>query len=262
MFYVVRLLLCGLVFCIQTHECLLCSTWAITRSLKRWFFAAKYISRLRFRRRGHNGASKIEAVYWLLCVMEIPILSLLLLFCLQPCHVEGELYDAYFMQSVLANILPGVEFFLRGRSIPTDGSGRLLITNISLYTKQTSNSDEEALICRSNRHVQELNTSPTTNKWYLDPEVVTTTNTVTGEMISEEIIGKGWTDDRGWTVNRDRVHVNGEGSPNHRVVRLKRVSETALEGKFTCHITNDSNNNKSLLILYPSEFSVLIYPCQ
>ena len=54
-------------------------------------------------------------------------------------------------------------------------------------------------------------------------------------------------------MNREKVHVNGGGSPWHRVLRLNRVSETALEGKFTCHIPNDSNNNKSLLILYPGE---------
>ena len=143
----------------------------------------------------------------------------------------------------------GVEFFLRGRSIPTDGSGHLLITDISLYNRQTSTSDEEALICFSSRHVGELNTAPTTNKWYLDLEVVTTTNTVTGERISEG------SNDRGWTVNRDIVHVNGTESPFHRVVRLNRVSEIALEGKFTCHITDDSNNNKFLLILYTSEYN-------
>ena len=57
---------------------------------------------------------------------------------------------------------------------------------------------------------------------------------VSGEKISEG------SDDRGWTINRDRVCVNGEGSPFHRAVRLTRVSKTALEGKFTCNIINDS----------------------
>ena len=247
MFYVVRLLLW--IRCLENTR--IASAALDVRhyaSLKRWF---SHALRLSFRRWGHNGASKSEAASRLLCVMEIPILSLLLFFGLPPCHVEGELCDAYSLQSVLAGILPGVEFFLRGRSIPTDGSGRLLITDISLYSRLTSTSDEEPLICLSNRHVKELNTPPDTNKWYLDSKVATT-NTVTGERISEE------SDDRGWSVNRGLVHVNGEGSPKHRVVRLKRVSETALEGKFTCHITNDRNNNKYLLILYPSEFSVLL----
>ena len=144
--------------------------------------------------------------------------------------------------------MSGVEFFLRNRSIPTDGSGSLLITDISLHNRQTSTSDEEALICRSSRNVGELRSSYIFAVWYLDSEVNTTTNTVTGERISEG------SDDRGWTMNRDRVCVYGEGRSFHRVVRLKRVSETALEGKFTCQIPNDSNNNKSLLILYPSEY--------
>ena len=184
--------------------------------------------------------------------MEIPLLSLLLLFELHSCHVEGELYDVHFMPSILAGILPGVEFFLRGRSIPIDGSGRLLIADISLHNRQTSTSDEEALICRSSRNVGELN-YPHANKWYLDSEVVTITNTLTGERISEE------SNDRGWTVNRDRVRVNGEETPLHRVLTLKRVSDTALEGKFTCNIPNDSNNNKSLLILYPSECYIITF---
>ena len=143
--------------------------------------------------------------------------------------------------------MSGVEFFLRGRSIPTDGSGHLLITDISLHNGQISTRDEKALICRSCRNVKELRSSSTFDVWYLDPEVNTATNAVTGERIS------GGSDERGWTVNREKVHVNGEESPLHRVLRLNRVSETALEGKFTCHIPNDSNNNKSLLILYPSE---------
>ena len=119
------------------------------------------------------------------------------------CYVEGmEALSYSNLVKYMIMTVSGVEFFLRGRSIPTDGSGRLLITDISLYTKQTSTSDEKALICHSNRNVRELNTPPSTNKWYLDSEVVTATNTVTGEMISEGSIDGGWTDDRGWTVNR------------------------------------------------------------
>ena len=145
--------------------------------------------------------------------------------------------------------MSGVEFFLRNRSIPTDGSGRLLITDISLHHGYYySTSDEEALICRSSRNVVELRSSSTFDAWYLDSEVNITTNTVNGERISEG------SDDRGW-INRRHVHISVEGSPFHRAVRLNRVSETALEGKFTCHIPNDSNNNKSLLILYPSEYN-------
>ena len=141
---------------------------------------------------------------------------------------------------------PEVPVFLRGRSIPNDGSGRLLITDISLHNGQNSTSDEEALICLSSRHVGELRTPPDTSEWYLDPEVKNTTNTVTGERIS----GNG---DGEWAWKRKIFHVNGERGPIHRSLILKRVSGTALEGKFTCNIPGDINNNKSLLVLYPSE---------
>ena len=160
--------------------------------------------------------------------------------------MEGELYDAYFIQSILAGILPGVEFFLRGRSIPTDGSGRLLITDISLHNRQTSTSDEEALICHSSRNVAELHTLANASEWYIDSKMVNTTNELSGERIGDD-------DHRGWTRYRERVGIRGKGSPLHSKVKLKRVSGTALEGKFTCHIMNDSNNVSYLLILYPSE---------
>ena len=85
------------------------------------------------------------------------------------------------------------------------------------------------------------------NDWYLDPELVETNTTlVSGRKISE-------IDDRGWTRNKGSVNSSGR---YHLVLRLRRVSETAVEGKFTCHIPNDSNNNKSLLVLYPSELMV------
>ena len=34
---------------------------------------------------------------------------------------------------------------------------------------------------------------------------------------------------------------------------LKRVSDTAVEGRFTCRIPGDSDSPRGLLILYPSE---------
>ena len=133
-----------------------------------------------------------------------------------------------------------MEFYLRNVSIPTDGSGRLLITDIRLRNGQSSTSDEDALICRSSKNVAELRISHGAGDWYLDPELL-----VSGERIN------GINDDRGWARNRDRVYVTGV---IHHMLGLKRVSETAVEGQFTCHIPNDSNNNKSLLILYPSEW--------
>ena len=39
----------------------------------------------------------------------------------------------------------------------------------------------------------------------------------------------------------------------YRVVRLKRVSDTAVEGRFTCKIPGDSDSPRGLLILHSSE---------
>ena len=146
----------------------------------------------------------------------------------------------------LVNVVSGVEFYLRNASIPTDGSGRLLITDIRLRNGQRSTSDEDALICRSSRGVSELRSPNGANDWYLEPDLESTTTLASGRRIDE-------INDRGWTRNRGRVILSGS---YHLVLRLKRVSETAVEGKFTCHIENDSNNNKSLFILYPSELMV------
>ena len=136
-----------------------------------------------------------------------------------------------------------MEFYLLEENpIPTGGSGRILVTDVSSFVGTLTTSDNEALICRSSEDVTELRTHRGTGDWYLDPEIE---NTILMDP-SLRIDGKN---DRGWTRNRGSTDDN-----SHRVVRLKRVSETALEGQFTCHIPNDSNNNKSLLILYPSEW--------
>ena len=37
-------------------------------------------------------------------------------------------------------------------------------------------------------------------------------------------------------------------------MRLKRISATAEEGVFTCHIPGDDNTPRALGIYYPSEF--------
>ena len=80
--------------------------------------------------------------------------------------------------------------------------------------------------------------------WYLQFDFETTT------AIGKRIDGGN---DRGWMRERGNVFLY-KSSPLYRQVRLKRVSEIALEGKFTCHIPGDSNNNKYLFILYPSEY--------
>ena len=139
---------------------------------------------------------------------------------------------------------PGVEFLLRGDSIPTDGSGRLLITDISLLNGQNSTSDEDALFCHATKTVSNLRDLDI-GDWYLEPDFDTTT--ANGKKIDGD-------NNRGWTRNR-KAAVNVSGI-FYRLVRLKRASETAVEGNFTCHFPGDSNNNRSLLILYPSEYIV------
>jgi hypothetical protein len=158
--------------------------------------------------------------------------------------VSGSLmaFLAVSLLLVLTGLAPstkGVEFLLRGVSIPTDGSGRLLITDISLRNGQNNTSDEDALFCHATKDVTMIR-EVHIGDWYLETDFETTT--AYGKRIDGD-------NDRGWTRNREyAVNVSGV---YYRLVRLKRVSETAVEGKFTCHIPGDSNNNRSLLILYP-----------
>ena len=123
---------------------------------------------------------------------------------------------------------PGLTLHLNGyNSIPTDGSGRILITDIGLV-------DAGALICQS-----DVVTAPGSGDWYLHP---TQQSTAEGDRIQS-------TDSRGWRRNRHML----SGSNGHRQVRLKRHSITAEEGVFTCHVVGDSNTPISVGIYYPSE---------
>ena len=130
---------------------------------------------------------------------------------------------------------------LSGDSIPTDGSGLLLITDISLTNRQTQTSNDSALFCHATRDVKTVRELDI-GDWYLQPDFETSTGT--GERIDGG-------NDRGWMRERENVNVSRS---LYRQVRLKRVSQTAVEGKFTCQFPGDSNNNKYLLILYPSEY--------
>ena len=111
-------------------------------------------------------------------------------------------------------------------SIPTDGSGRILITNIGVNSSR-------ALTCDSDRTIL----SGDTANWYL--------NAVSQSTASEDrILGQ---DSRGWRRNRERA--NG-------IVRLFRndANTTHLEGVFTCHIEVDPESPISVGIFYASEF--------
>ena len=108
---------------------------------------------------------------------------------------------------------------LSGDSIPTDGSGRLLITDISLTNGQTQTSNDSALFCHATKDVAKVRDLDI-GDCYLQPDFDTTT------AIGGRIDGDN---DLGWTRNRSTVIVSWI---HYRQVRLKRVSETALEGKF------------------------------
>ena len=129
---------------------------------------------------------------------------------------------------------PGLTLHLNGYiSIPTDGSGRILITDIGLNDATTTDDDADALLCQS-----DVETAPGNGDWYLHP---TQLSTAEDDRIQSY-------DSRGWARNR------GMNSDVHRLVRLKRHSTiTAEEGVFTCHIVGDSNTPVSVFIYYPSE---------
>ena len=123
-------------------------------------------------------------------------------------------------------------FSLRGNSIPTDGSGRVLITDIN----PNGDNIEDALICRSERN----NFTSTASNWYLHPTEMSTDE-------SDRILtDNGVPDPRGWTRSRGL-------DSGHQLVRLRRSSPTAEEGVFTCDILGDINIPRALGIYYPSE---------
>ena len=140
-------------------------------------------------------------------------------------------------------IFVGVTLNLRGDPIPTDGSGRIVITDIN----PDGNPDnlEDALICQS-----ELSLNSGGN-WFLHPTQQTTDASFRIES----------TDPRGW--RRTRAANTISGSETRRLVRLMRDDSIAsggraLEGVFTCDIPGDVNTPVSVGIYYPSELHLHI----
>ena len=121
-------------------------------------------------------------------------------------------------------------FSLRDDSIPTNGSGRVLITAIG-------DTNGNALIFRSE--------IPTTagGEWYLHPTEISTDD---DDRIASP------PPDRGWSRNR------ANDSEGHRLVRLRRATDTAEEGVFTCDITGDNNTPGYLGVYYPSELWIML----
>ena len=136
----------------------------------------------------------------------------------------------------------GVTLSLRDNSIPTDGSGRIVITDIN----PDGDNNEDALICLS-----ELRNISSGGNWYLHPTQQTTEQTNDSSVRIES------TDSRGWQRNRALL------DDDRRLVRLRRddsaaIGGRALEGVFTCDIPGDSNTSTpvSVGIYYPSESHV------
>ena len=109
-------------------------------------------------------------------------------------------------------------------SIPIDGSGRILITDIGA-------ANNEALICDSDQI-----TSTGTSDWYIN---AASQSTASQDRILNE-------DARGWHRNRDTT--NG-------IVRLLRNDNTMsrFEGVLTCQIEEDPASPISVGIYYASE---------
>ena len=96
------------------------------------------------------------------------ILHYALLFGISP-------YGSYLM-SIHVNFTETIDetdrrtTILSGDYIPTDGSGHLLITDISLTYGQTQTSNDTALFCHATRDVAIVR-----ENWYLQPDFETTT---------------------------------------------------------------------------------------
>ena len=131
----------------------------------------------------------------------------------------------------------GVTFSLTGYdSIPTDGSGRVLITDIV-------NNNEDALICRSERDTF----TSTAGNWYLHPTEMSTDggDPDDDDDNGDRIVGYGY-GAGGWYRNRGL-------NSGHRLVRLRRIYDTPKEGVLTCDIPGDVNTPRSVGIYYASE---------
>ena len=118
---------------------------------------------------------------------------------------------------------------LRGASLPTDGSGRILITDIN----PSGINNDDALTCHIG--IGEVGTG----NFFLHP---TSQSTIEADMIKGII-----SDGRGWNRRRDR------DSNGNRLVFLRRVSDTALEGVVTCRAEGDDEATISIGVYYPSE---------
>ena len=130
---------------------------------------------------------------------------------------------------------------LRGESISTDGSGRIVITEIN----PDGDNNYDALICQSELPLDYR----IDGNWYLHP----TQQTNNGSVRIESTDLRGYHRNRGYSSDHDQL-----------LVRLRRDDSIAsggraLEGVFTCDIPGDTNNTVSVGIYYPSELHDVPY---
>ena len=113
-------------------------------------------------------------------------------------------------------------------NIPTDGSGRILITDIGFDNQL----DNQALICRTNNIIMNLGNGD----YYQHASMLTTSE-------GDRIHNPG---PRGYRRNRDR---------NNGIVRLRRDHDMTswTEGVFTCLFQGTNDPPISVRVYYPSE---------
>ena len=116
-----------------------------------------------------------------------------------------------------------VVLILKGESIPTDGSGHVLITDINT----NGESSHEALVCQSKLTDETLGLGD----WYLNNMKIQTT-----------MDARGWKTDIFVSVIAETL-----------LVRLIRISEAAEEGVFTGHIDENTVASAIVGVYYPSE---------
>ena len=123
-------------------------------------------------------------------------------------------------------------FSLRGESISTSGDVMLNVTDIG-------DDNANALLCQSEMPSREVGTFP---NWYIVPDGTLPDTNGDNRLTAERFNEFGWDTER--TTN---------GNDDPRVLYLRRQSDTALEGYFTCDIGGDHNTPRGLFILYPCE---------
>ena len=127
----------------------------------------------------------------------------------------------------------GVTFSLRGDSISTSGDVMLNINDIG-------GDNANAVVCQSERPSSEVSRFA---NWYIDPDGTSPNADNDAHRLSaEDFEAVGW--------NRERTD-NRNNDP--QVTNLRRQSPTAVEGYFTCQISDDTNTPSGLFILYPCE---------